>query len=114
MSQMINDTNNEFVVFGEDENLTCLLVKDNQCAIFEALLYIRKEHRSFKYKKKYAVSKNQIILVLCRTMSIEKSVEALTQISEELISTRKKQATDAGWINYVVKVINDEHAMIYY
>ena len=51
---------------------------------------------------------------MCRTLSIQNRVEALTEIKPDLIEIRKEQATNAGWSIHVVEIENNEFAMIYY
>ena len=112
MTQAIE--NPDFSLFGEDENLSCLLVKNDQSAIFEGLLHVRKEHRNFEYRKKYKINESHILVVMCRTLSIRNRVEALTEIKPDLIDVRKNQATNAGWSIHTVEIDNGEFAMIYY
>ena len=104
--------------FGKDKNVTCLLVSldgvEEEHAIFDELLAVDDNRQSWHAKKFPAnPQRTHILVVLCRTLTVQSKVKALTQISADVIKQRKKQAKDAGFTSFSTAV-EDEFSMIFY
>lgn len=105
-------------VFGEDKNISCVLVPlegtMEETAIFKVLLGVPPGRLDW-WRGKYwgNTAHTHKILVLCRTQKILNKVEVVVDIPENALQSVVKQANDKGLHHYEVQV-NDLYAMIYY
>ena len=115
MSELKNLEDKDFVPFGEDENLSCLLVKKGDGAHFAAVCHVRRDERKFDEVKKIIFKgEDYVILIFCRTVSIKSRVKTIVNMAPGLLDVRKTQAANADLAFYTVELNDNEHTMIYY
>lgn len=104
-------------IFEKNSNIICALINLNdgnaEDAIFNMLLESGPA-KNWSYQVFWATSnKSSKIITLCKTLSISGRVKILIEIPEDLLSIRKKQASDAGFNQYTVNT-GSSYAMIYF
>ncbi|CAA6798459.1 MAG: Unknown protein [uncultured Sulfurovum sp.] len=108
---------NGFQIFGEDENVSLILLKDESDILEEVFLHLKEENRSFEVVKKFEVENNDnyFIIAICKNIAIYNSIKekSLSRVKAEILTKRQEQASTAGLTFYTVQIDN-EYTIIAY